>query len=61
MLGQLVVTPEVVVGKINNMKENKSPVVDVISPKTLNTLQDGSVPLELKDTNIIPLFKKKVQ
>ena len=32
-LGQLVVTPEVVVSKINNMKENKSPVVDGISPK----------------------------
>ena len=26
MLGQLVVTPEVVASKINNMKENKSPV-----------------------------------
>ena len=59
MLMQLVVTTEVVVGKINNMKENKSPVVDVISPKTLNALQDGSVPLELKDANIIPLFKKR--
>ena len=30
-LGQLVVTPEVVVSKINNMKENKSPGVDGIS------------------------------
>ena len=28
MLGQLVVTPEVVAIKINNMKENKSPGVD---------------------------------
>ena len=27
-LGQLVVTPEVVASKINNMKENKSPGVD---------------------------------
>ena len=34
-LGQLVVTPEVVVSKINNMKENKSPGVDGISPKIL--------------------------
>ena len=33
--GQLVVTPEVVVSKINNMKENKSPGVDGISPKIL--------------------------
>ena len=32
-LGQLVVTPEVVATKINNMKENKSPEVDGISPK----------------------------
>ena len=34
-LGQLVVTPEVVVSKINNMKESKSPGVDGISPKIL--------------------------
>ena len=32
-LGQLVVTPEVVASKINNMKENKSPGVDGISFK----------------------------
>ena len=32
-LVQLVVTPEVVASKINNMKENKSPGVDGISPK----------------------------
>ena len=31
-LGQLNVTPEVVASKINNMKENKSPGVDGISP-----------------------------
>ena len=34
-LGQLVVTPEVVASKINNMKENRSPGVDGISPKIL--------------------------
>ena len=34
-LGQLVVTPEVVVSKINKMKEIKSPGVDGISPKIL--------------------------
>ena len=34
-LGQLVVTPEVVASKINNMKENKSPGVDGLSPKIL--------------------------
>ena len=74
MLGQLVVTPEVVVSKINNMKENKSPGVDGISPKILKetveqistplahvfnmSLQEGIVPFEWKEANIIPLFKK---
>ena len=73
-LGQLVVTPEVVASKINNMKENKSPGVDGISPKILKetveqistplahvfniSLQEGIVPLEWKEANIIPLFKK---
>ena len=37
-LGQLVVTPEIVPSKINNMKENKSPGVDVLSPKILKKL-----------------------
>ena len=73
-LGQLVVTPEVVVSKINNMKDNKSPGVDGISPKILKetveqisaplahvmSLQEGIVPFEWKEANIIPLFKKKV-
>ena len=74
MLGQLVVTPEVVVSKINNVKENKLLGVDGISPKILKTtveqtstplahlfnmsLQDGIVPFEWKEANIIPLFKK---
>ena len=73
-LGQLVVTPEAVASKINNMKENKSPGVDGISPKILKeaveqistplahvfnmSLQEGIVPLEWKEANIIPLFKK---
>ena len=73
-LGQLVVNPEVVASKINNMKENKSPGVDGISPKILKeieeqistplahmfnmSLQEGIVPLELKEANIIPLLKK---
>ena len=73
-LGQLVVTPEVVASKINNMKENKSQGVDGISPKILKesveqistplahvfnmSLQEGIVPLEWKEANIIPLFKK---
>ena len=73
-LGQLVVTPEVVANKINNMKENKSPGVDGIAPKILKetveqictplahvfnmSLQEGIVPLEWKEANSIPLFKK---
>ena len=73
-MGQLVVTPEVVANKINNMKENKSPGVDGIAPKILKetveqictplahvfnmSLQEGIVPLELKEANSIPLFKK---
>ena len=73
-LGQLVVTPEVVASKMNNMKENKSPGVDGISPKILKetveqismplahvfnmSFQVGIVPLEWKEANIIPLFKK---
>ena len=73
-LGQLIVTPEVVASKINNMKENKSPGVDGLSPKILKetveqiskplahvfnmSLQEGIVPLEWKEANIIPLFTK---
>ena len=45
-LGQLVVTPEVVAGKINNMKENKSPGVDGIAPK---------IPKETVEQNVRPL------
>ena len=73
-LEKLVVTPEVVASKINNMKEDKSPGVDGISPKILKetgeqistplahvfnmSLQEGIVPLEWKEANIISLFKK---
>ena len=73
-MGKLVVTPEVVASKINNMKENKSPGVDGISPKILKETveqistplahvfnmspQEGIVPLEWKESTIVPLFKK---
>ena len=73
-LEQVVVTPEVVANKINNMKENKSPGVDGIAHKILKetvqqmctplahvfnmSLQEGIVPLQWKEANIIPLFKK---
>ena len=56
------------------MKDNKSPGVDGIAPKILKetveqiskplanvfnmSLQEGIVPLEWKEANIIPLFKK---
>ena len=75
--GQLVVTPEVVASKITNMKENKSPGVDGISPKILKetveqistplahvfnmSLQEGIVPLKWKEANIIPLFKNSLK
>ena len=45
-LGQLVVTPEVVASKINNMKEDKSQGVDGLSPKLLKeTVEQISTPL----------------
>ena len=73
-LGQLIVTPKMVAKKIRDMKDNKSPGVDAISPKLLLeileqisiplatvfnlVLEEGVVPLEWKEANIIPLFKK---
>ena len=75
--GQLIVTPEVVSSKINNMKENKSPGVDGLSPKILKetieqiskslahvfnmSLQEGIVPLEWKEANTLFPYSKKVQ
>jgi len=73
-LGMLVVTPEMVANKIKAMKDNKSPGVDGIPPKLLLetveqisiplakvfnlSLNEGVVPFEWKEANIIPLFKK---
>ena len=73
-LGQLVVTPEVVASTITNMKGKRSPGVYGVSPKILKetveqistplayvfnmSLQEGIVPLEWKEANIIPLFEK---
>ena len=58
----------------SNMKDNKSPGIDWMAPKILKetveqtsmpfahvfnmSLQEGIVPLEWKEANIIPLFKK---
>ena len=45
-LGQLVVTPEVVASKLNNMKDNTLPGVDGIAPKILKeTGEQLSMPL----------------
>ncbi|KAK2184578.1 hypothetical protein NP493_260g04038 [Ridgeia piscesae] len=60
--------------KITDIKDNKSPEVDGIPPKLLLeiveqisillatvfnlSLEEGVVPLEWKEANIIPLFKK---
>ncbi|WP_166376079.1 hypothetical protein, partial [Aeromicrobium phragmitis] len=73
-LGQLIVTPEMVANKIKTMKDNKSPGVDGIPPKLLLetveqisiplatvfnlSLKQGVVPVEWKEANVIPLFKK---
>ena len=74
ILGQLIVTPTMVARKIRDMKDTKSPGVDGIPPKLLLeiveqisiplaavfnlSLEEGIVPLEWKEANIIPLFKK---
>ena len=77
-LGQLIVTPTMVAMKIRDMKDNKSPGVDGIPPKLLLeiveqisiplatvfnlSLEEGIVPLEWKEANIIPYhYLKKVR
>ena len=73
-LGQLIVILEMVAKKIKTMKDNKSPGVGGIPPKLLMetveqitiplarvfvlSLKEGVVPVEWKEANIIPLFKK---
>ena len=73
-LRPLIVTPEMLANKIKEMKDNKSPGVDVIPPKLLMetvdhisiplarvfnlSLKDGVVSFEWKEANIIRLFKK---
>ena len=73
-LGQLIVTPKMVAIKIRDMKDNKSHGVDGIPPKLLLeieeqisvplttvfylSLEEGIVPLEWKQANMIPLFKQ---
>ena len=73
-LGQLIVTPKMLAKNIRDMKDNKSPGVDEIPLTLLLeiveqisiplatvfnlALEEGVVPLEWKEANIIPLFKK---
>ena len=73
-LEQLVVTPGMIEAKIKRLKDNKSPGADGISPRLLKeivddisvplaiafnlSIQDGIVPREWKNANIIPIFKK---
>ena len=73
-LGQLIVTPTMVAMKVRDMKDNKSPGVDWVPPKLLLeivdeisiplatvfnlSLEEGIVPLEWKEANIIPLFSR---
>ena len=73
-LGQLIVTPKMVAKKIRDMKDNNSSGVDGILPKLLLeiveqisiplaavfnlSLEEGIVPLEWKEANIIPFFLK---
>ena len=76
-LGSLIETPEMVVKKIKEMKDNKSSGVDGIPPKLLMetvgqisiplarvfnlSLKEGVVPFEWKEANIIRLFKKDLR
>ena len=73
-LEQLVVTPGMIEAKIKGLKNSKSPGADGISPRLLKeivddisvplaiafnlSIQDGIVPREWKNANIIPIFKK---
>ena len=59
-LGHLIVTPKMVAMKIRDMKDNKSPGGDGIPAcdSVQFDIRGGTVPLEWKKANIIPLFKK---
>ena len=66
-----------ITNKIKKMKDNKSPGVDRIPPKLLKeiveqistplaklfhmSLEEGVVPSEWKEANIMPLFKKELR
>ena len=70
----MVITPDMILAKLKNMKDNKLPGVDRISPKMLKeiaeeisvplaivfnlSIQDGIVPLEWEIANVVPIFKK---
>ena len=74
-LGQLIITPKMAAVKIRNVKDNKKRVdqiplkllleiVEQISIPFATTvfnlsLEEGIVPLEWKEANSLPLFKKR--
>ena len=74
LLGQLVITPNDVIRKIDSLKTSKSPGIDGITPKLLQetkeqisiplsiiftqSLNEENVPDDWKEANITPIFKK---
>ena len=70
----MLITPAMIVTKIQNLKDNKSPGIDGITPKLLKeiaeeisvplaimfnlSLREGTVPHEWKHANVVPIFKK---
>ena len=73
-LTNMLITPAMIVTKIQNLKDNKSPGIDGITPKLLKeiaeeisvplaimfnlSLREGTVPHEWKHANVVPIFKK---
>ena len=70
----MLITPAMIVTKITNLKDNKSPGIDGITPKLLKeiteeisvplaimfnlSLREGTVPHKWKHDNVVPIFKK---
>ena len=73
-LTNMLIMPAMIVTKIKNLKDNKSPVIDGITQKLLKeiaeeisvplaimfnlSLHEGTVPHEWKHANVVPIFKK---
>ena len=72
-LTNMLITPAMIVTKIKKLKDNKSPGIDGITPKSLKeiaeeisipmtimfnlSLREGTVPHEWKHANVVPIFK----